>query len=86
MTLGGKSMGHAHEAAAPEGIGTVDQKFDTMGNLAIIVESIEVDNSSITDFAQFNLNVVPEFPIGLAFVAGGIFGSVILITRLGRIV
>lgn len=29
MSLDGKSMGHAHEGKAPEGIGTIEQEFDS---------------------------------------------------------
>lgn len=51
MSLNGKSMGHAHEGTAPEGIGVIEQKFDTMGSLLIIVESIAVGNTTETDHA-----------------------------------
>jgi len=64
MSLEGESRGHGHESTAPEGIGTIDQKFDSMGSLSIIVESIKVGNDTpIEGFAQFNLTVVPEFPV-----------------------
>lgn len=86
MSLDGKSMGHAHEGTAPEGIGVVEQKFDTMGSLVIIVESIKVGDTTQTDHAQFSLNVVPEFPIGLIlFMTSVALGTGIAASRLIRI-
>lgn len=75
MSLDGKRLGHGHNGTALEGIGTLEQKFDSMGSLSIIVESIKVGNAApLTEFAQFNLSVVPEFPALFA----GIIMSVIL--------
>ena len=85
MSLDGKSMGHAHEATAPEGIGVIDQKFDTMGSLVIIVESIKVENTPLTDYAQFSLNVIPEFPLSVILLASVVIGSGIAVLRLVRI-
>jgi len=85
MSLDGKSMGHAHEATAPEGIGIVEQMFDSMGSLSIVLESIKVGTTPITDTAQFSLNVVPEFPIGVALVAGIVIGAGIAASRLVQI-
>ena len=86
MSLDGKSMGHAHEGTAPEGIGVIEQKFDTMGSLLIIVESIAVGNTTETDHAQFSLNVVPEFPIGIVvLMTTVVIGTGIAASRLIRI-
>lgn len=84
MSLNGKSMGHAHEGTAPEGIAVVEQEFDTMGSLVIIVESIKVGNTTQTDHAQFSLNVVPEFPLSVILLIVIIVG-VIATSRLVRI-
>lgn len=77
MMLDGKSMGHGHEANAPEGMGTLEQQFDSMGSLSIIIDSITVGDAAIDGFAQINLAVVPEFPLVLVGVvmAVGVVGS-----------
>ena len=52
MRLDGKSMGHGHEAKAPDGIGTVEQQFDSRGSLSMIVDSIAVgDGPAIEGYA-----------------------------------
>ena len=69
MGLDGKSLGHGHEAKAPDGTGTLEQQFDSMGSLSIIVDSIAVgDGPAIEGYAQFNLVVTPEFPVMLVGV------------------
>lgn len=69
MALDGKSMGHGHESKAPDGIGTIEQQFDSKGSLSIIIDSIAAgDAPAIDGYAQFNLVVTPEFPIMLVGV------------------
>lgn len=62
-------MGHGHESKAPDGIGTIEQQFDSKGSLSIIIDSIAAgDAPAIDGYAQFNLVVTPEFPIMLVGV------------------
>jgi len=82
MSLAGKSMVHKHEVTAPNGIATINQKFDSRGSLLIIIDSIKVGNTSIADLAQFSLNVLPEFPIGIALVAVTMIGVAVLAPKL----
>lgn len=87
MMLDGKSMGHGHEGKAPEGIGTLEQQFDSMGSLSIIIDSMTVGDAAVGGFAQINLAVVPEFPImptGVVMaiaVMGSVFASRIFFHR-----
>lgn len=83
MLLDGRSMGHAHEGTAPEGIGTVGQEFDSTGSLAIIVESIRIGNDTpVQGAAQFNVAVVPEFHVAGAIIMGAALSSIIAAARL----
>jgi len=82
MSLDGTSMGHAHEATAPQGIVTVEQKFDAVGSLMIIVESIKVNGTLVNDVAQFGLSVVPEFPVSTAIITALAIGGSIAAFRL----
>lgn len=83
MLLDGRSMGHAHEGTAPEGIGTVGQEFDSTGSLAIIVESIRIGNDTpVQGVAQFNVAVVPEFHVAGAIIMGAALSSIIAAARL----
>ena len=82
MALDGKSIGHAHEGTAPDGIVTLEQKFDSTGSLAIVIESIRIGNdTSIKGAAQFNVLVVPEFPM-TAMVMGASLSSIVVAARL----
>jgi len=84
MSLDGKSMGHAHEGTATEGIGTVEQKFDSTGSLAIVIDSIRVGNDTpIEGAAQFGVVVVPEFPVA-AIVMGAALGSIVAAARITK--
>jgi hypothetical protein len=85
MTLDGRSIGHAHEAIAQNGTATIEQKFDSMGSLVVIVESIKLGDESISDVAQFGLNVVPEFPVGVMLITSAVVGGILLTTRVMRI-
>lgn len=83
MSLDGRSMGHAHEGTAPEGIGTIEQEFDSTGSLAIVVESIMIGNDTpVEGSAQFGVAVVPEFPMAAALVMGATVSSMIVAARL----
>ena len=80
MGLDGKSLGHGHEAEAPDGVGTVEQQFYTMGSLSIIVDSIAVgdDEPAVEGYAQFDIVVTPEFPVmlvGVVITSIAVLGS-----------
>lgn len=68
LSLNGTSMGHAHEGEAREGIGTVEQEFDSMGSLSIVIESIRIGDAELEDLVQVTITVVPEFPVVLVGV------------------
>ena len=75
MLLDGRSMGHAHEGTAPEGIGTVEQEFDSTGSLTIIAESIRIGNDTpVQGVAQFN--------VAGAIIMGAALSSIIAAARL----
>lgn len=82
MSLNGRSMGHAHEGAAPEGIGTLEQQFDSQGSLSMIVESIKVGDSAIDGSAQFSINVMPEFPLAPVMIAGVVLSGMVAASRI----
>jgi hypothetical protein len=85
ILLDGRGMGtaHAHEATAPEGIGTVEQEFDSTGSLAIIVESIRIGNDTpVQGVAQFNVAVAPEFHVAGVIIMGAALSSIIAAARL----
>ena len=75
MSLDGKSLAHTHAGSAPDGIGEVEQKFDSMGSLSIIVESIKVRNTPIEGAAQFTVSVVPEFPLAPLIITAVVVGG-----------
>ena len=84
ILLDGRGMGHAHETTAPEGIGTVEQEFDSAGSLTIIVESIRIGNDTpVQGVAQFNVAVAPEFHVaGVVIIMGAALSSIIAAARL----
>jgi hypothetical protein len=83
MSLDGRSMGHAHEDSAPDGIGTVEQEFDSTGLLTIVVESTKVGiDTPIEGAAQFSVAVVPEFPLAPAIIMASALGSLIVGSRI----
>jgi hypothetical protein len=86
MSLANKSVVHAHQGTAPEGIGTLEQQFDSTGSLAIIVDSIKVgEEMPLQGAAQFNMVVVPEFPLALAIAMGAALSGIIAAMRLSTL-
>ena len=47
MLLNGASLGHEHELAAIDGIGTVEEKFNSTGTLNLYVEILKVGPASM---------------------------------------
>ena len=84
MTLDGKSMSHGHQATAPEGIGMIEQKFDSTGSLSIVVESIKVGDTVIEGSVQYRITVVPEFPSSLILIPSLIFAGIVAASRLSK--
>jgi hypothetical protein len=74
-----------NQNADPEfGTGTHEVQLDTAGPMTITVKINNVGSlepSQFTESADFNVVVVPEFPVSAAIVAAVVFGLVVVMTR-----
>lgn len=71
-------------ADAELGTGTHEVQIDTAGPITITVKINAVSGQGtgqFTESADFNVVVVPEFPIGAAIVAAAVVGLVVVMTR-----
>jgi hypothetical protein len=72
MTVDGKDLGHGHNGTAAEGIATIEQEFDSVGTLGIVVEIHSVGTAQVDQFAQFSVAVTPELPAAAIALAAGV--------------
>lgn len=66
------------------GTGTHEVQLDSAGPMTITVKINAVggqDTGQFTESVDFNLVVVPEFPVGAAIVAAAVIGLVVVMTR-----
>jgi hypothetical protein len=71
-------------ADAEFGTGTHEVLFDSAGGFtaSVTINSVSgQDTGQFTESADFNMVVVPEFPVSAAIVAAAVIGLVILMTR-----
>jgi hypothetical protein len=71
-------------ADADFGTGTHEVQFDTAGPMTITVKINAVsgqDPGQFTESADFNVVVVPEFPVSAAIFAAAVIGLVVVMTR-----
>ena len=69
----GNQITRAGGVTTPEGISSQDVTFASSGSFTVKLEKINASGESV----QSSLNVVPEFPIGIAFVAALAVGGII---------
>ncbi|AIF83138.1 hypothetical protein NTE_01065 [Candidatus Nitrososphaera evergladensis SR1] len=58
MLLDGKGVEHGHKTSAPDGVGTLEHKFDSKGLLSVMVESIRVERTPTNAVVQLDIPVV----------------------------
>ena len=72
MTIDGKDLGHGHNGIAAEGVATIEQEFDSIGTLGMVVEIHSVGSVDVSQVVQFTVAVTPELPVAIIALAAGI--------------
>jgi hypothetical protein len=72
MTIDGRDLGHGHEGIASDGIVTMEQQFDSVGALGMVIEIHSIDSEDVSQFAQFSVTVAPELPVAAIALAVGV--------------
>ena len=77
------------KVVAQEGQGTHEVTFDSPGRFHVVVTYLGDQEGGlpekITEKAEFDLIVVPEFPLGIAAVMAAVIGMMIVLTRFRKI-
>ena len=83
----GKVVLDKKQILTSEGQGTHEVTFDSTGSahVTIIFLGTSSEMASITEKAEFNLVVVPEFPLGVVAVMAAIVAMMVAITRFKKI-
>jgi hypothetical protein len=72
MTIDGKDLGHGHNGTAAEGIATIEQEFDSVGTLGMVVEIYSIGSAQVGQIAQFSVAVTPELSAAVIALAAGV--------------
>ncbi len=72
MMFDGKDLGHGHNGTAADGVATIEQEFDSVGTLGMVVEIHSVGSADVGQFAQFSVAVTPELPAAAIALAAGV--------------
>ncbi|MCI0560993.1 MAG: hypothetical protein MN733_21105 [Nitrososphaera sp.] len=69
------------------GTGTHEVTFEESGSMTVTVtinsiSGVPAGGGTFTEAVDFNIRVVPEFPVSAAIIAAGVVGMVVLVSRL----
>lgn len=78
MTIDGKDLGHGHNGTAVDGIASVEQEFDSVGTLGMVVEIHNLGSADVSQFVQFTVAVTPDYPVALIALAAGVAATTVL--------